>query len=239
MRRTDELNEAKEGNIADNQTINISFAQKSEEYYAGNRTLLLRERATIPVVDIAGNEAASDAINRYVSTFDIQGMSVEEARKWAEEDYKARGQVNWYGYEMETSYFSERADYAVISFLIDAYSYMGGAHPNSVEAALNFDPQTGKRLTLADVTIDERTAVRGITEAILEQTKQEKYKDMLFEGYESSVGDLLTEDTWYLGKDGFHIIGNEYIISPHAAGILDFVIPYEKAVFLKDKYRIL
>ena len=60
---------------------------------------------------------------------------------------------------------------------------------------------------------------------------------MFYEDYEESIGDILTEETWYLGEDGFHIIVNEYIIAPHAAGILDFVIPYGEADFLKEEYR--
>lgn len=187
---------------------------------------------------IAGNKEASQAINEYIRNFNLHGMSVEDAKKWAEEDYITRGKDNWYGYDMETVFSLNRADETVISFLVSASSYMGGAHPNTLEAALNFDPETGKRLTLADVTTDEKTAVKEIVNAILQQTKQEKYSGMFFEGYESSVGDLLTEDTWYLGEDGFHIIGNEYIISPHAAGILNFMIPYAEAGFLKEKYRV-
>ncbi|WP_342756358.1 DUF3298 and DUF4163 domain-containing protein [Kineothrix sedimenti] len=190
-------------------------------------------------MDIAGNKEASQAINNYIRTFNLHGMSVEDAKKWADEDYITRGRDNWYGYDMQTVFSLKRADERVISFLVTASSYMGGAHPNTMEAALNFDPKTGNRLTLADVTTDERMAVKEITNAILEQTKQEKYTGMFFEGYESSVGDLLTEDTWYLGERGFHVIGNEYIISPHAAGILNFVIPYTEAGFLKEKYTII
>ncbi len=230
--------EAEEGNDAGNQTINITFEEKTEEYTAKDKTLLLTIRETIPTVDIAGNKEASQAINEYTRTFNLHGMSVEDAKKWAEEDYITRGKDNWYGYDMETVFSLNRADETVISFLVNASSYMGGAHPNTLEAALNFDPKTGKRLTLADVTTDEKTAVKEIVNAIWRQTKQEKYSGMFFEGYESSVGDLLTEDTWYLGEDGFHIIGNEYIISPHAAGILNFIIPYAEAGFLKEKYRV-
>ena len=47
----------------------------------------------------------------------------------------------------------------------------------------------------------------------------------------------MIKPTGYLGDDGFHIIVNEYIISPHAAGIMDFVIPYGKADFLKEEFR--
>lgn len=223
--------------ITENQAVQVDFETYSKDYYAEDKTLLLTVKKTIPVVRIAENSEASAEVNRQVKDFDIQGMSVDEAVKWAQEDYLRRGKDNWYGYSMETTYSAQREDNVVISFVTDAYSYMGGAHGNMMEAALNFDTQTGKRLMLTDVTIDERKATEEIVADILAQTKQEKYKDMFFEGYESSVGDLLSEDTWYLGKDGFHVIGNEYIISPHVVGILDFVIPYETADFLKEEYR--
>ena len=61
---------------------------------------------------------------------------------------------------------------------------------------------------------------------------------MFYDDYEDKIGDALTEDTWYLGNDGLHIIVNEYIIAPHAAGSFDFVIPYEEADFLKDEFKM-
>lgn len=220
--------------------INVRIDEGKDEYMSEDGTLLLTVHTAIPVVAIADNEAASAAINGVVKDYDLMGVAAEEAREWAEEDYETRGKDNWYeGYVMDTSFAAKRQDSAVISFGINAYSYMGGAHPNAVEAGINFNPNTGERLTLADITVDESAARERIMAYILEEVKrmQAEEEGMFFEDYEENIGDILTEETWYLDKDGLHVIGNEYIISPHAAGILDFVIPYEKADFIKEEYR--
>lgn len=219
--------------------IHVRFDNTTDEYKADDGTVLLTVTKTIPVVT-AQSEEVSSAINEYVKNYNVLGISTEDALKWAQSDYKTRGKANWdKGYTMDIVYSLERNDPAVISFIIDTESYMGGVHPSDFRAALNFDSQTGRRLRLADVIVeDEKAAAKAIRDAILEQTKQEKYKDILFEGYEKSIDDLLTEDSWYLAKDGLHIIGNEYMISPYPAGILDFVIPYDKAVYIKEDYKL-
>ncbi len=219
--------------------IHVRFDQTTDEYKADDGTVLLTVNKTIPIVTTQ-SEAVSNAINEYVKNYNVMGVSTDEALKWAQSDYKNRGKANWdQGYMMEIVYSLERNDPAVLSFIINAESNMGGTHPSEYRAALNFDSQTGKRLRLADViTTEEKAAVKAIQAAILEQTRQEKYKDMLFKGYEESIDDLLTEDSWYLGKEGLHIIGNEYIISPYAAGILDFFIPYNRADFIKEEYML-
>lgn len=213
----------------------IRLEEGSDEYKTEDGTVLLTVNSAWPVVT-ADNEEAAGKINEYVKSFDPLGISVDSALEWAEADYETWGKDNWFGYVLDTKFSSVRTDDSVISFFILAYSDMGGAHPNAVSAGLNFNPESGERLTLADVAMNEQTAVEAINKFILEETKKDE-EGMFFEGYEENIKDILTEDTWYLAEDGMHIIGNEYIISPHAAGILDFVIPYEEADFLKEEYR--
>ena len=119
----------------------------------------------------------------------------------------------------------------MISFSTIAYFDMGGAHPSASFSGVNFSTKTGKRLTLDDITMEKEAAVSAIQGFLLEETKKEEYTDMFYDDYEDKIGDALTEDTW-------HIIVNEYIIAPHAAGSFDFVIPYEEADFLKDEFKI-
>ena len=216
--------------------IKISFQDHTEEVKAKDGTLLVTVKTTLPEVEIPGNESAASAINEYMQTIDLTGITMGDAREWAQSDYEVRGADNWNAYAIETKYTAERADSAVISFAGDAYSYMGGAHPNALRGGYNFDPAAGRRYTLADVVREEQSARESILAFLTEETAKEQYADMLFEDYTESLGDVLTEDTWYLGADGFHIIVNEYIISPHAAGIMDFVLPYEKADFLKENF---
>ncbi len=215
--------------------ISIGTEESGQEYKAEDGTVILTASYEWPVAVISGNEQAAAAINEYIRS----NSPVDEAemQEWAKEDYAVRGKENWYSYEAEIKYITERADEKIISFNEVFYSYMGGAHPNADSRGLNFSAETGERLTLADVAEEKEAAESAVREFLLVETKKEEYREMLYDDYEESIGDILTEDTWYLGKDGFHIIANEYTIAPHVAGVMDFVIPYEKADFLKEEYK--
>ncbi len=89
------------------------------------------------------------------------------------------------------------------------------------------------RLTLKDITKDECKAREVIHAYILKAVQKEAYKDYLSEDYEAHIKDILTEDTWYFSDQGLVIISNEYIITPHAVGILEFTIPYNELTFIK------
>ncbi len=221
----------------------IRFDEAEQTYQAEDGTELLNVQTRFPVVTIPGHEQAAEAINQYVRSTQIfsgeglAGISEEEALQWAEEDYKIRGKDNWYTeYMLYNGYGLQRMDDSVVSFVLETYSYMGGAHPNTVLHGLTFDTQTGERLTFADVAEKEEEASEAVLQFLLEETGKEEYQGAFFDGYEESLGDLLREDTWYLGEDGFHIIANTYAIAPYVAGSFDFVIPYKQADFLKERF---
>lgn len=215
--------------------IYVEVKQSKMEFEAEDGTVVLTVDRTVPVVTISNHTESAEAINEYINSAFPEYD--EEMLEIAKETYADLGKENWRGYASGETFASERTDTAVISFTVTYYWDMGGAHPNSGKSGLNFSTETGKRLTLEDVVMDKEAATAAINDFILEETKKEEYEGMFFEGYEESIGDILTEDSWYLGDDGFHIIVNEYIISPHAAGIMDFVIPYGEADFLKEEFR--
>lgn len=220
---------------------NIRFEEGNDDYRAEDGTLLLRVRKKLPVVMLEGRKAVSMAINEavraYVQSKNWSGVSVDEILGWAMADYEVRGRENWKAYELKTGYETKRDDEKVISFKLLTDSYMGGVHPNTVAGGISFDTQTGRRLALADVVADENAARAEIVKFLLQETKREKYTGLFFEGYEERLEELLTEDTWYLSELGLNVIGNEYLIAPYAAGIFDFVIPYEQAQFMRDEYK--
>ncbi len=216
--------------------VYVRIDESKQEYKAEDGTVLLTITNKWPVVTISDNEQAAAAINEAVLAY-IPGDE-DKMQEWAAEDYKTWGKDNWFGYETDLEFIPERADEEVISFSTIVYFDMGGAHPNASFSGVNFSTKTGKRLTLDDITMEKEAAVSAIQGFLLEETKKEEYTDMFYDDYEDKIGDALTEDTWYLGKDGLHIIVNEYIIAPHAAGSFDFVIPYEEADFLKDEFKM-
>lgn len=215
--------------------IYVEMKESVMELKAEDGTVVLKADRTVPVVTISDNEESAAAINEYINN-EFPDYD-EEMLEAAKETYADLGKENWREYASWVTFSQERTDSEVISFTAGYYWDMGGAHPNSGRSGLNFRTADGKKLALEDVMTDQEAATAAINEFLLAETKKEEYEGMFFEGYEESIADILTEDSWYLGEDGFHIIVNEYIISPHAAGILDFVIPYAEAGFLKEEFR--
>ena len=225
--------------------IYIYFKEEAKEYKAEDGTVLLKTKISYPVIEISENGQAADAINGYIQEKgfsgeeSIFGVSEEEAAAWAEEDYADRGKDNWYAtYTIDAGYAVRRMDDRIISFEVWNYDYMGGAHPNSYSKGLTFDSRTGKPLMLEDIVEDMEEASAAVLEFLLKETKKEQYSDAFFDNYEEELPKLFSEDTWYLGEDGFHIIANTYSIAPYVAGSFDFVIPYAEADFLKPEFSI-
>lgn len=223
----------------------VRMDEAAEEYKAEDGTVLLTVEKVLPVVVISDNEKAADKINTYIREKGFFGeesllfdMSEKDTLEMAELRYEEGGGDSWVGeYSLSAGYIVTRMDERVISFDAGAYYFLGGAHPNTIEAGITFDTQTGKRLMLADVVKDKEEAAAAVKEFLLAETGKEEYQGVLFGDYETYLDDLFSETTWYLGEDGFHIIANTYSIAPYVAGSFDFVIPYGQADFLKEEYR--
>lgn len=204
-------------------------------------TILLTNQTSEVSVTIPGNPEAQEAVNQFFADLqDSYGATVSEYKDMAQEDLTFREEEGltdgWAGYGIGRSYTAARVDEQMISIVEDSYEYTGGAHPNSVRVAYNFDTQTGKRMTLEDVASDlDEIRIRS-TEYLREMLSKPEYAEELFEGYENDLEDILTDSTWYTDEQGFHIICNEYIITPHSAGILDFLLPYDEVDVVAGKY---
>lgn len=222
--------------------VEITFDEEIEVNKNSSGIELLESEYRFPVVNIMGNKAASDKINAYYMNVKESFRSyVKELTAYAEEDYKARDQEQlkyWNSYLASAKYEVARADNRILSLVHNNSEYAGGAHPNTTRFTDNFSVQTGEKLAFKDVVRDEAEAREIVTANIIKQTNNPEYKGYFFEDYEKSIPDLITDTTWYLSEEGFVIIANEYIIGPHALGIIEFTIPYKEAGFLKDIYLI-
>lgn len=226
---------------SNNYAVSVELAEQWEETERTdeNGELLLSLTGNYPVVSVKGNEEAEKKINDYIA-----GL-VKEAEEQADtdEEYAREDKAMWtedmgefLGYGFGNEYVTGRADSQVISFRQDGYEFTGGAHPNGYAFGYNFSTETGELLTLKDVVSDEAAAKTFIEQTILTKTKEPEYKDMFFEGYEEFIPDVFSDSTWYFSEDGFVVICNEYILGPHASGIIEFTIPYDQFTLLNEEY---
>lgn len=221
--------------------VNITFEDQSREEKDENGALLLTITGNLPIVTVEGNDVATEKINAYYkeSQKNLEDQ-IQEYIQYANDDYvnaDADRQKYWNGYALGESYQTARVDSSIISIIEDSYEYAGGAHPNSYRTAQNFDTITGELLKLEDIFTDTTKAKEFVNEYLLKLMKDRVEEYGYFEDYENSVGDILTDDTWYLSDEGLVVICNEYIVSPHAAGIQEFVIPYSEFPYLVEQYQ--
>lgn len=224
-----------------NSSVSINYEDKSREEKDTDGNLLVTVTSNLPTVTVEGNSAATDKINAYyLEKQKAEEVLVNEYMKNAKEELKsldAEQKANWNGYAIENKYKMLRVDDTIISIVQDGYEFMGGAHPNSYRYVQNFDSETGELLTLKDVLTDVEQGTKYINDYLLKLMKQSELSSGFFDDYESNIGDVLTDTTWYLSEEGFVVICNEGIVSPHAVGIQEYVIPYGEFTYLVDKYK--
>ncbi len=228
------------GNTAE-YVVTVNMVDDSREVKDENDILMLKITQNTPDVTIDGSAAAADNINDFYLDKKVSfATTAEKYAKDAKEYYAGLSKEersDFHSYELGLQYSLKRADDQIISIVEDGYEYAGGAHPNAYRQAATFDTASGEQLTLDKIFNNVEEAKSFITDYLKKELKSDQYKDALFEDYEKDIPSILDENTWYLSEEGFVIISNEYIISPHSTGILEFTIPYDKFENLKDIYK--
>jgi hypothetical protein len=124
-----------------------------------------------------------------------------------------------------------RADDRIISLWNREANYLGGAHDGFYEGSANFDTETGKKLTLSDITEDYDAVCERIREEITTSYGEE---GMLFDDYEETLKALFSENDgdkyealeWTLDNTGLTVSFSPYVLAPWAAGTLYVNIPF-------------
>lgn len=146
---------------------------------------------------------------------DFLGYNVEENNgifKTALE----RAEEGWY---RNSSLKAVRADDAVISFLEETYTYMGGNRGFDISAGYSFNSRSGERLTLAEAVKNEDVFYDFAVQ----------FLEKMYEEYDWKK----EEDSWFFSEQGIELIVNPYYNSRS----LFYCIPYEYAAdYLKEDY---
>lgn len=200
-----------------------------------NGVLMLAVTENCPVITIKGKEDVSQKMNmvfeqQHVSNQEELGAKVQQAKDYykelSEEEAKA-----WGGFGYGMTYKAVHISTRILSIVAESYDWQGSSHPNTWTSTYCFDVTTGDLLYLADVFKDEAKARAIVEQHILDTITKEPYKDGLLDDYESYVGDIMTENTFYLTDKGLTVICNPYMVTAYAAGVIEINVPYED---LKD-----
>lgn len=180
------------------------------------------------------NSEIEHYISQQINFSDTTSLSIEEAVKLFDNDLKQfkndfpESHQYWeLSIEGEILYQSPQ----LICIGISSYSYTGGAHGNDRIDFLNFDPETGKLLSITDI-VEDMKGFSNLVETHLEQTikteKNESIEDYFFDE------EFKLPESLGFNEEGIIILYNKYEIASYAQGITEFVIPYEEVdSFLK------
>ena len=140
----------------------------------------------------------------------------------AEDPNDLMSKVDWMvGASATTQEFNKEykivyADREYLSFYAKEYSYLGGAHGNTVIRVGTISRATGRTLKADDFVAGEKRAT---------------LKKALYDGAVKALGgkeNLQSEveviENFYLARDGLHFVYNEYEIACYAAGPVEVVI---------------
>ena len=128
-----------------------------------------------------------------------------------------------------------RADDEIVVFLVNHYIYLGGAHGDYKTEGICFDAKTGERLHLEDLSSDGAAFRTRVLEEMLRLVDEDAdgyYSERLMlpegESREDAFGALLRDGAWYPAEDGLLLFSDTYELASYAAGIVEFLIPYER-----------
>ena len=118
-----------------------------------------------------------------------------------------------------------RADSYIVSLINEFRNYSGGAHGMYGWYGVNFDSETGRRLTISDVCTDANKLYTAIIKRLYAD-----HDSRAFDNVEENVMKLIVEDSinFVLEPNGITFIFNPYEIAPYAAGLITATILFSE-----------
>ena len=186
--------------------------------------------------------AIDDYFSDIVENFNV---GIEDMNEEAKQQNEEMGEDE---YEMKYSdnitVDIKRCDNKVLSFILNDYVYMGGAHGGGSFTGVSFDVETGKQIALDD--LGDANSIRDTSkEYILNTiaTSSDEAKASLFDddviNYKDTIDELFSngnQPEFYLDTLGITFIFQQYDIAPYAAGMISFTVPYSEYEEIADGY---
>ena len=176
------------------------------------------------------------ALAEYNTALTRQAMTMRERSTAQAREQRSNMREYFHAYYSNNDLIVRRADSVVFSVLDDSADYLGGAHGMYGWVGVNFDVETGKRLTISDVC----TNADGLVTTILEQLRAEYDERGFYENLDEKIMELVAEDTinFVIEPRGVTFIFNPYAIAPYASGMMVTTILFsEQPSLFKAKYR--
>ena len=231
-------------------TVNVKHTLQQAYDPQNGTELILSFSYDTPVVYIEGGEETAAAVNERIALMDeayytgneydgMQGTGYNNMLTMAEDNYRMIIETGTEGVPMELS--SDRSvsvpriDSQVLTLLYNDYMYTGGAHGSYGYEGYCFDLSDGHLLTLEELSSDYEALSAFLVNYMVQMVESDEELAQRIDisllpegsGYAEILSPLLREGSWYFSSDGLVIFPDLYEISSYAAGIVEFVIPYD------------
>lgn len=161
-------------------------------------------------------QEGKDAIDSY-------GEDMQAAATWMSYEEQAEGTV----------YFHEGS---FLSYQFKVYSYMGGAHGNTVTTNRVFDMSSQNTVTLSNLFNEESLSVvaDNLRQALAIQNDCQTVDELIQSGIFFSAGEIEPNDNFLLDNKGLTWIYDPYEIAPYAYGPVTVSLSWNQLVDLID-----
>ncbi|MBR1808634.1 MAG: DUF3298 domain-containing protein [Paludibacteraceae bacterium] len=171
------------------------------------------------------NVPLQEAINKYVAfsreEYMANNRAYAEKLRQEEDEFAASlseeqvttGRVTWFG-NCKTA-----GDICVLTYELEQYVYMGGAHGVNTRMFFNYDTQTGRLLTESDIFREgfEQPVARLLQNTLIEQSEEfHSRQDFLDAGFE--FDSIHPNGNFALTDDAVTYLFNPYEIAPYVYG---------------------
>ncbi len=208
-----------------------STNSKTENYVHVKIDYVEFTEAKLPAV----KDSLNNKVYRYINTpvFENNTKSLEELSLALIADYKSHKKEfpespAVYELERKVEVINSTLEYVSIRF--SEYSFLGGAHPNSVMLFSNIDLRTGKEIKLHDLFVDGYLAeLNKIGESYFKKERGLHSDDDLEKvGFWFNENKFAVNNNFAISSDYLIFYFNDYEIAPHAIGPTEFKIPIKE-----------
>lgn len=152
-------------------------------------------------------------------------------QQYLPEVYGSFGTEYFRPYEYQKTVLPQRMDSRLVSFAVQNYEYLGGAHGGTYFESRTFDSVSGKELALADVVNDLSQLSDALVRELEENYPMEYADGSYRERAEYRVfGDDQNREVrgWALGYYGMVFYFDSYELGAYSMGCPEVIIPFAK-----------
>lgn len=205
---------------------------KSNDATTMNIIKFINETLNIPYFmdDSSKPKGYAGSLTDGQTMIDFYGKRNTQVLLDAYKETSSYGDTPSYYYDVKIMKANETPKY--ITYSVQTYTYLGGAHGSSSWHGVNFNKATGKRLeTTIDTTkVKEMQSLlkQGIVEYFHNAGEKNVNKKNL-NGWLLIDNDIipLPGQQPHLTPEGLRFIYGQYEIAPYAVGIIEFTVPYK------------